>query len=183
MKKILSFITLLVISMSIFAGCGNNANNASTQNTSTTKSSAAQNSTNKTNTQSNDTTKTPGISGEVSSINGTEVTMKLIEVPNMNGGKTPTSADEQNKDKTSPSDGQKPKIETRYTGETKTLKITDGISITSLVKNDNSGTEQDMTEKSISVKDIKVGDRLDVWYTDSNKTTISKINVLSLNKN
>ena len=72
---------------------------------------------------------------------------------------------------------EKPKMEVKYTGETKSITISDGVSITTLSKGENGGTE-----KTIAVKDIKVGDRLDISYSDSNKTTISKINVRGSNQ-
>lgn len=200
MKKILSIITISVVLMFTFTGCGNKSQSASTQSTSTTQSS-----TNNTNTQNNDNNKkTPDISGEVTTINGSEITLKLIEVPTMGGDKNAkpadgqnkdqsTTSDSQNKDNTPPTDGQKPKMEIKYTGETKTLKLADGVSITTMVKNEQSGTQEsgtqqdgngkNITEKTLAVKDIKVGDRLNVWYTDSNKTTISKVSVLNVPKN
>lgn len=195
MKKILSVITAIVVLMFTFTGCGNKSQDTSTQSTSTTQSS-----TNKTTTQNSDNDKqAPGLAGEVTAINGTEITLKLIEVPTMGGDKNTkssdgqnkdqsTTTDTQNKDKTPPTDGQKPKMETKYTGETKTLKLADGVSITTMIKNEQSGTQQggqdkNMTEKTLAIKDIKVGDKLNVWYTDSNKTTISKVSVLNIPKN
>ncbi|WP_411681189.1 hypothetical protein [Clostridium thailandense] len=203
MKKILSIITILTVLTFAFTGCGNKSQSSSTQSTSTTESSNS-----KTNTQSsNASKKTPDLSGEVTAISGTEITLKLIEVPTAGGDKNATStdgqnkdqstttdgqskdktppADGQNKDKTPPTEGQKPKMEIKYTGETKTLKLADGVSITTMVKNEQSGaqqsgTHQGGTEKTLAVKDIKVGDRLNVWYTDSNKTTISKVSVLNV---
>lgn len=211
MKKILSIVIILTVLMFAFTGCGSKSQNTSTQSTTTESSGSS-----KTNSQNNDNNKkTPDLSGEVTAINGTEITLKLIEVPSMGRDKNTNStdtqnkdqstttdgqskdktppADGQNKDKTPPTDAQKPKMEIKYTGETKNLKLADGVSITTMVKNEQSesqqsGTQQNgnnknMTEKTLAVKDIKVGDKLNVWYTDSNKTTVSKVTVLNMPKN
>ncbi|KZL91009.1 hypothetical protein [Clostridium magnum] len=194
MKKILTLVTTSVILMSLFTGCGSQNNSTSTQasTTTTTQSSSS--------TTSNQNKKMPDLAGEVTAISGSEVTLKLIELPAMNSDKnsksqdgqstnssasTSTQSTQQADQKTTgnaPSDqsgqkpsgqpGERPKMEVKYTGETKTIKISDGVSITTFNKGENGGTE-----KTITVKDIKVGDRLDISYSDSNKTTISKVSV------
>jgi hypothetical protein len=189
MKKILSLVATSVILMSLFTGCGSQSKSTSTQTSSTTESSTTANNQNK---------KMADLSGEVSAISDNQVTLKLIEMPTMPADKNGkqkdgqgttastnssanqgTSQDGQKTNGTQPADqaGQKPKMEVKYTGETKTITISDGISITTLSKG-----EKDATEKTIAVKDIKVGDRLDISYSDSNKTTISKINVRGSNQ-
>lgn len=183
MKKILSLVATSVILMSLFTGCGSKS--ASTQTSTTTQSSTTTNDQNK---------KMPGLAGEVTAINGTQVTLKLIELPTMPADKNGKSKDGQSTDSSTKQDtnqgtqqdgqkptsdktGEKPKMEVKYTGETKSITIPDGVSITTLSKGENGGTE-----KTITVKDIKVGDRLDISYSDSNKTTISKINVRGSNQ-
>jgi hypothetical protein len=185
MKKILSLVATSLILMSVFTGCGNQSKSTSTE-TSTTKQSST--------TTKDQNKKMPDLAGEVTAINGTQVTLKLIELPTMpadKNGKSKdgqgttssanqgTSQDGQKTNGTQPTDqaGQKPKMEVKYTGESKTITISDGVSITTLSKGENGGTE-----KTIAVKDIKVGDRLDISYSDSNKTTISKINVRGSNQ-
>lgn len=200
MKKILTLVATSVILMSLFTGCGSQNKSTSTQTSSNT-------------TQSNSTTnnsenkKMPDLAGEVTAINGSQVTLKLIELPAASEDKNGKAQDGQNTNSSTnssnqntqqsgqkptgnpPSDqggqkptgnqsnGQPPKMEVKYTGETKTITISDGVSITTLNKGENGGTE-----KTIAVKDIKVGDRLDISYSDSNKTTISKISVRSVSQ-
>jgi len=193
MKKILTLVTTSVILMSLFTGCGSQNNSTSSQTSSTTTQSSSS-------TTSNQTKKVPDLAGEVTAISGSQVTLKLIELPTMNSDKNSKSQDGQSTNSSASSstqstqqDGQKtignppsdqsgqkpsgqpserPKMEVKYTGETKTITIADGVSITTFSKGENGGTE-----KTITVKDIKVGDRLDISYSDSNKTTISKISV------
>lgn len=193
MKKILTLVTTSVILMSLFTGCGSQNNSTSTQASGTTTQSSSS-------ATSNQNKKMPDLAGEVTAINGSEVTLKLIELPAMNSDKNSKAQDgqgtnssagsstqstqqaDQKTTENAPSDksgqkpsgqpGERPKMEVKYTGETKTITISDGVSITALNKGENGGTE-----KTITVKDIKVGDRLDISYSDSNKTTISKISV------
>lgn len=60
----------------------------------------------------------------------------------------------------------------QYTGETKLLKLTDSVTITETVRGDNG-----ITSQAIQASDIKVGDTLQVYYSDKSKETISKITV------
>jgi hypothetical protein len=188
-KKILGIVATSVILMSVFTGCGNSNNTSSTQNSSTAKSTTA--STQSSGTQANANNqikKMPDLAGEVSSVNGNQITLKLIELPtNAGKGKNTTSPSGQNStQKTSQSNAQTPdskstnghgsqrhKMQVKYTGETKTITISSGIPITTFSRNTNGGSQ-----KTITVADIKTGDRLDIWYTDSTKSTISNIRVL-----
>lgn len=196
MKKILTLVATSAILMSLFTGCGSQNKTTSTQTNGTTTTQSSSSSTN------NQNKKMPDLAGEVTAISGSQITLKLIELPTMNSNKdgstqgsqsanSSTNSSNQNSqqsgqkpDGNPPSDqggqkpsgdqanGQKPKMEVKYTGETKTITISDGVSITSHSMGQNGGSE-----KTIAVKDIKVGDRLDISYSDSNKTTISKISV------
>lgn len=192
MKKILTIVTTSVIVMSFFAGCGSQTKSSSTQSSTTTQSSSTSNTNSTSATATNDQNKKmPGLAGEVSSISGNQVTLKLIELPTMAPDKNAKPQDGQSANQGAAQDGQKtdgkqpneqagqkPKMEVKYTGETKTITISDGASITTL----NRG-EKDAAQKTIAVKDIIVGNRLDIFYTDSNKTTIANINVLESNQN
>jgi hypothetical protein len=66
--------------------------------------------------------------------------------------------------------GQQPQREIQYTGETKVLKLTDSVTITETVRED-----KNVTSQAIKLTDIKVGDTLQVYYSDKSKETISKI--------
>src|SRR5690348_13534622 len=84
MKKILTIVTTSVIVMSLFAGCGSQTKSSSTQSSTTTQSSSTSNTNSTRATATNDQNKKmPGLAGEVSSINGNQVTLKLIELPTM----------------------------------------------------------------------------------------------------
>lgn len=199
MKKILTLVATSVILMSLFTGCGSQNKATSTQTSNTTTQSSSSST-----TKNNQNMKMPDLAGEVTAINGSQVTLKLIELPAMNQDKNgnaqngqstnsntnssnqSTQQSSQKPDGNPPSNqggqqstgnqsnGQPPKMEVKYTGESKTITIADGVSITTFNRGENGGTE-----KTIAVKDIKVGDRLDISYSDSNKTTISKISVRS----
>ncbi|MDI3481042.1 MAG: hypothetical protein PWQ97_697 [Tepidanaerobacteraceae bacterium] len=67
----------------------------------------------------------------------------------------------------------KEKTALNYTGESKTITIPDGVEITTFARGDKGGEQ-----KTIELKDIKVGDILRIWYSDENKTTISRVSVM-----
>lgn len=187
MKKILTLVATSAILMSLFTGCGSQTKTTTTQSSTSTTTQSSSSSSATTDSQNK---KMPDLAGEVTAINGSQVTLKLIELPTVNSDKNGTTQNGQSSSSNSssqnsqqsgqkpdgnpPSDqsGQKPKMEVKYTGETKSITIADGVSITSHTMDQNGGTE-----KTLAVKDIKVGDRLDISYSDSNKTTISKISV------
>lgn len=160
--------------------------------------------------------------GEVSAISGSEITVKVISIPeigqgrrggfgtNSNGqtspgaigrrrtpaagdGKAPANNAGQNQtpandpgQKQTPGinpgenltpggnsgSDQQPQRGIQYTGETKVLKLTDSVMITQTVRGDNG-----ITSQAIQLSDIKVGDTLQVYYSDKSKETISKITV------
>ncbi|MDP4090637.1 MAG: hypothetical protein Q8930_15405 [Bacillota bacterium] len=68
----------------------------------------------------------------------------------------------------------------QYTGETKTVTIPDGVAITTFSRN---AQGQGGSSTSLTVKDIKVGDRLTVTYSDSSESTISGISVMNIAQN
>lgn len=72
--------------------------------------------------------------------------------------------------------GQRSSRMMEYTGETKTITVNDGVSITAMGgrPGDNDGSEK--TEFKIS--DLAKGNVLQVWYSEDDKDTISRITVL-----
>lgn len=140
--------------------------------------------------------------GEVSSISGNQVTLKLIEMPTFNKDNQPPQGDGKNAGDTNgaakstdepkaadttaakPSDNppkgdspegekQPPQMSINYTGEEKTITIPNDITISS------SGKKQaDSEQKALSVSDIKSGNILQIWYSDEAKETISKVTVI-----
>ena len=223
MKKVLCLITGLVLSASILAGCSSKAvNNQNSDQQNTTQGQRGN-----FGGGNNQNNGMPRLSGEVASIDGNKITLKVIQTSNrgmgsrgtqqngQNGNQT-TSGNSQSNGQGAPGDGQAPlsdsqsngqssngtskggqtngqqqngqkqkrqpgsgfNMQVQYTGETKAITIPDGVAITTLNRNAQGGGTE-----NISIKDIKVGDRLIISYSDSNETTISSITVMNFNKN
>ncbi|MFW2489663.1 hypothetical protein ACN077_13990 [Clostridium chromiireducens] len=178
MKKIICALTGIVITTTLMVGCSKTSAGAA-QTTQTTES---------TQNPSNDNGNTPqknfqaaDLQGEVSSIDGNKITLKLIKVPerpqggnqentSKSGDQKASSKDNNNKDGQPPMKQGKKQVE--YTGETKEITVGDGIEITTM----NRG-KQNSDAKTLTVTDIKVGDTLLITYSDKDKETISKITV------
>ncbi len=159
--------------------------------------------------------------GEVSSISGSEITVKVInfqgmgqgrrdgfgansdgqttpgafgrrQKPAAGDGRTPASdpgqsrtpANDQGQSQTPANDrgqnqtegsnqsGSRHQSGIQYTGETKVLKITDSVEISKMVRGDSG-----ITSQAIQISEIKVGDTLQVFYSDKSKETLSKITI------
>lgn len=130
--------------------------------------------------------------GEVTSVTGSDVVVKVIEMPDF-GQNTPQGNDaansgqdkSQNRKNGSNGEGQNerqgrgqeqgpgPGREVKYTGESKTLTIPAGTAITTFDREQNG-----RQVKNIEVKDIKQGDTIQIWYSDKEKETIEKISVM-----
>ncbi len=199
MKKVVYLITSLMISATIITGCGSNktANKQGNSNQSDFTE-------NKGNNQND---RAPGITGEVTAVDGNKVTLKLIQMParGMNNREQSASSDNQNNNQGNknqrqaapstdaqagaseqggeqkgqgiPPTGQQnsaPNFQTQYTGETKIIEIPDGAQISTFNKGSQEGASS-----SLSIKDIKVGDRLTVSYADSKQSTISRISIMN----
>jgi len=144
--------------------------------------------------------------GEVTAIDDDEITLKLIKMPEFNGGpggqpgngQPPQATGTQNGTQTNgqqrppqgqppqatgtqngaQTNGQPPQQRTiEYTGETKTITIPDSATITTMVMTDNK-----MTSEEIEVEDIEVGNIVTIWYSDDDSTTISKVSVQTLSE-
>lgn len=70
-------------------------------------------------------------------------------------------------------DGQPRQRAQQYTGETKTITIPDGVTISSMSRK-NDGNDS----KALSISDIKQGNILQIWYSDEAKEVISKVSVM-----
>lgn len=172
MKKIIYTLAGVALATSLLVGCGANATN--TQSKQTTQSASTDDGSNKQkNFQKAD------LQGEVASINGNKITLKVIKTPEKPAGSNQkdaskaadqTTTDKNNKDKQASNGSQNRQVE--YTGENKDITIVDGIQIKTM----NRG-QQGSDAKNLTVSDIKVGDVLQVTYSDKDKETISNINV------
>jgi hypothetical protein len=129
----------------------------------------------------------PGLNGEVASIAGNEVTLKLIEMPkfqaNMNRGQGPGGGTRPNGGGWTGGGGpqggggQAPQRTVKYTGERKTVIIPVGIPITTMVRTDT-GRET----KTIEFTKIKKGDILQIWYSDKAREIISRIGIRTITR-
>lgn len=173
MKKIVYILAGVTLTAALMTGCGSTATN--TQDTQANQSTAADNGSNK---QKN--FQKPDLEGEVASINGNKITLKVIKIPERPAGDDQkdssakndtdkTNSDSSNKDKKA-SKQQNRQIE--YTGETKDITLGDGIQIKTMGRG-----QQGSESKDLTASDIKVGDVLQITYSDKEKETISSINV------
>ena len=175
MKKIIYTLAGVALATSLLVGCGANATD--TQSKQTIQSASTDDGSNKQkNFQKAD------LQGEVAIINGNKITLKVIKAPEKPAGsnqKDASKASDQtttgtnNKDKQVSNGSQNRQVE--YTGENKDITIGDGIQIKTM----NRG-KQGSDEKDLTVSDIKVGDILQITYSDKEKETISNINVRSV---
>ena len=172
MKKIIYTLAGVALTATLMVGCGANTTDAqskqATQSTSTDDGSNKQK-----NFQKAD------LEGEVASIDGNKITLKVIKTPEKAAGSSQknastdadkTNSEANNKDKQTNKVQQNRQVE--YTGETKDITIGDGIQIETM----NRG-QQGSKSKDLTVSDIKVGDMLQITYSDKEKETISNINV------
>lgn len=180
MKKIIYGLTGVALTAVLMVGCGST--------TTTTQSNSASS-----NTSTNDGSnkqgnfQRPDLEGEVSSIDGNKITLKVIKTPdrsagadnknqNSDGGDK-SNQNGNNQDQQSPKGQQKRQVE--YTGETKDITIGDGVQIKTIGRGNKGSQSNDLT-----VSDIKVGDRLGITYSDKTNETISNIIVMPVsNKN
>lgn len=216
MKKTLSIIAITaLLSIGVFGCSSNTPENSGQPSANSSTSNGQQNQAQK---QDNGTQGAPGqgqgsgqnspgqnggqpqsqpemanLSGEVDTIAGTEVTLKLIEgfggrrgngeQPNRGAGQPGEQQDSANQGTPPQPSGQNgpanrgtapQQRELNYTGETKTITVPEGTPITTVTR----GTEG-MTTKEMELKDLKQGMILQVWYEDQEKGIIAKINVMS----
>lgn len=182
MKRIAIGIALLIISIAVFAGCSGQNKTSQTQSQSNSNQTAnlkPGNGQRKFNP--------PGLSGEVATIAGNEVTIKVIKMPkfqrNMNrgqgtGGSTPPSGGSwTGGGNWQGGSGQRPPRTIQYTGERKTVIIPVGVPITTMVRTD---TGREM--KTIEFNKIKKGDIMQIWYSNKTQEIISRISIRSLNQ-
>lgn len=171
------------------------------------------------------------LTGEVESVNGEEVTLKIIDMPGFggmggrdrmpNGGGQPRDG-QMSGDNGAPPDmasgdapkmgrrgnmasgdaprmnrrgdmasgdaprinrkgnmasGDAPKMEITYTGETKTVTIPDGVSITKMTGGNNGGEKTEL-----AIGDVKAGDIMTVLFSDESQSTIERVSISNFGK-
>lgn len=173
MKKLLPIFILIAALTFAFTGCGK-------------KQAADQSSTpaNAQNGEKQSSRQTPAdLIGEVDSISGNDITLKVIAMPqrpsgNQNGEK-PTGTPGQKNQGDKQNQGNRPDRQNQgdrqpqYTGEAQTITLSNSIPITTYSRGDN-GPKSD----PIKLSDIKKGDRLQVYYSDKEKKAIEKVSVM-----
>lgn len=182
--KIKRLITGMASTLMIFAivGCSNAASSEE-QTTTEAETTSKETSTNATNFEEID------LYGEVSEVIGNEVTLKLLEIPEMpaNGEKgtarpegtdkasgntdTGTAASADTGAAASGATGGGGMREKNYTGEEKTIVIPVGTPIVSMTRGDNG-----MEETEISINELASGSTLSIYYQEDGKT-IEKISI------
>lgn len=163
----LSFLLIIVI-----AGCSNSQNSSQTNG-------SANNTGNSSNASVNGFG-TPDIYGEVSSVAGNKVTLKLMKVPQRparNGqGNGQGGGNWQNRQNGSNGGfrggGYGGMRQKEYTGQTKTIVISSGTSLVTITRGANG-----MAESNIGMNQVTVGSILSVYYKEDGKT-IDKIRVM-----
>lgn len=184
MKKIICTVASIMMVTTLMVGC--KAKTTDVQSTQAAQSTQASLSTATSNKEGS--FQKADLEGEVAAINGSKITLKVIKTPeppakpteNSQGDSqknAPKDADKE-KPQTNNENGQAPKapqdMKVEYTGETKDITIAAGIKITAMSRG-----QQGPEAKEITVSDIKVGDTLQITYSDKEKQTISQINVRS----
>jgi len=168
MKRIIYTVAGIMLTATLMVGCSTKASAGDTQSTDATKSASTDDgSVKQKNMQKSD------LGGEVASIDGNKITLKLIKASEKpaNGTQKDTSKDA-TADKKDAQTKAPEKRQVEYTGETKDITIGDGVKITTMARG-----QQDSKAKDLTISDIKVGDVLQVTYSDKEKETVSNINV------
>lgn len=174
--KIKRLITGMASTLMIFAivGCSNAASSEE-QTTTEAETTSKETSTNATNFEEID------LYGEVSEVIGNEVTLKLLEIPEMPANGEKGTARPEGTDKASGNTdtgtaasgatGGSGMREKNYTGEEKTIVIPVGTPIVSMTRGDNG-----MEETEISINELASGSTLSIYYQEDGKT-IEKITI------
>ncbi len=68
--------------------------------------------------------------------------------------------------------GFTPKMELTYTGETTSITIPEGVSISEMTRGENGVQQEELT-----IADIKEGDILQIWYSDKDKGVAEKVRI------
>lgn len=191
MKKSISLIAISLITASLLFGC--KAKTTDNQN------STAQNNQSQGNFNGKGQFQRADISGQVVSIKGSQITIKVIKQPQLgqqggnNGSNNTGNSNNNNSNSNSNSSsnsnaggnngnggnqGTRQRRQLEFTGESKTITVPDGTPITTMVRG-NQGRET----KQLQVKDVKADDILQIWYADKDKGTVSKISVQEYGSN
>ncbi len=169
MKKIFSVTASLLLTTSLLYGCGAKVTKAPSSGSDATSSAT-------TNENKERLAIKADLQGEVSSIEGNKITLKIIKMPDFQGR---TQREPQSKDgqQQNGQNGESPKApqnrQIEYTGESKQLTIPESIQINLLMR----GNQGEQANK-LQLKDIKVGDIIQITYSDKEKEIVSQITII-----
>ncbi len=200
MKNLKVFSIAILVFVLFLAGCSKSTQNAS--KTDVPQNGAPQN-------QGTKNAVTPDLSGEISEVNSNQVTLKLIGMPSPNNGNGQNNQNNNNQqgqlnqqnqqnrkdpnqwvqnrrdpnqnnqqggqDPNQLGNGQARQRPIKYTGETTTITIPEDVTIT---VTPGPGSQP----IGLQLSDLKIGDIMQVWYSDKNSKTINKISVRQVNK-
>lgn len=171
------FLTTLFSCLLIFviAGCSNSGNS---------NQAASASNGNGTGNSNRPAFQKPDVYGEVSTINGNNVTLKLMEIPQMsrrngqNGGNGNGGNGGGNSNGSynggsggNGGAGRGGMRVKKYTGEVKTIVIPNGVTLTTMTRGQNG-----MTQNNISLNEVTTGSTLSIYY-DTDGKTIKSIRV------
>ncbi|WCN39264.1 hypothetical protein [Aneurinibacillus uraniidurans] len=113
----------------------------------------------------------PDLMGEVESIVGNEVKLKLIEIPERTGAQRQYSGSGQGQGGGNTSgSGQARTV--KYTGQTETVTIPVGVPLITMSRGNNG-----LEETEVELKSIKKGSILSITYADKTAKTISRVTI------
>jgi protein involved in sex pheromone biosynthesis len=118
------------------------------------------------------------IRGSVQSVAGNQVSLKVIEAPQFRRGsgqgfgrRMEGRQGQQLRSEQPGRQAQRRDNPIKYTGETKIITIPDNIKITKMERS-NKG----IVNAEVKLKDLKKDDILQVWYSDKEKSVITRVN-------
>lgn len=119
----------------------------------------------------------PDLMGEVSKVEGNVVTLKVIEMPKFGGrnkgnGSTDNQKPAPSSDDASKKSDQPRQMEVKFTGATEAITIPKEVQVEKTVRTD-SGRKTEV----VALKDLAVGEILQITYSDKEKKIPSKISV------
>ncbi|BAU27868.1 hypothetical protein DFP93_1092 [Aneurinibacillus soli] len=169
MKKRVGLMGILLMFALAATGCGN----ATEQGTATSAQGQGAASTNSDQKPQGKFSR-PDLMGEVESIVGNEVKLKLIEIPQRTGsgaqGQHSSSGQGGQGGGNTSGTGQARTV--KYTGQTETVTIPVGVPLIAMSRGDNG-----LEETEVELKSIKKGSILSITYADKTAKTISRVTI------
>jgi hypothetical protein len=168
MKKIILIISMFIILVSL-TGCGSKAN----EEDGATSINDSINAIGENPLPRQGQFERADLIGEVSEVNGREITLKLIQMPQFQGrrGEGQNGAGRPERADRPQGEGRTERV-INYTGESKIITIPENVDITSFNRGENGPGAI-----KIDIKDIKAGDMLQIWYSEEDENVITRISL------